>query len=75
MKTNNAFAFSLSFFLAAAAFGNAWDAVQLKGRTDKDNPVAYAVGESIVFTLTALVLVYVLLPLPVYACATGLALT
>jgi hypothetical protein len=53
MKTQNGFVFSLSVFLAATAFGNAWDAVQLKGRTDKDNPVAYAVGESIVFTLTA----------------------
>ncbi len=38
---------------ALAGFANAWDAVQLKGATDKENPVGYAVGEPIVFTLTA----------------------
>ena len=53
MKTRQAFVFSLAAMLAAMASGNVWDAVQLKGRTDKDNPVAYAVDEPIVFTLEA----------------------
>jgi len=38
---------------ASAALANGWDGVLLKGRTDKDNPVGYRSGESIVFTLTA----------------------
>ena len=37
----------------AFAFANVWDNVQIKGVTDKANPVGYAVNEPIVFTLTA----------------------
>lgn len=39
--------------LSAAAFAleTPFDKMQLKGRTDKENPVAYKVGEPIVFTL------------------------
>ena len=39
--------------LSAAAFAREtpFDKMQLKGRTDKENPVAYKVGEPIVFTL------------------------
>ena len=38
--------------LSAAAFGaTPYDTMNLKGRTDKENPVAYKVGEPIVFTL------------------------
>ena len=38
---------------AAVAFGNVWDPVQIKGTTDRENPVSYKAGEPIVFTLTA----------------------
>lgn len=38
---------------AAFVFANAWDNVQIKGVTDKANPVGYAVNEPIIFTLTA----------------------
>ena len=41
----------LAAFAASAVFANAWDGVLLKGRTDKDNPVGYASGEPIVFTI------------------------
>ncbi len=39
--------------LSAAAFAGEtpFDKMQLKGRTDKENPIAYKVGEPIVFTL------------------------
>ena len=43
----------LAAFAASAVFANAWDGVLLKGRTDKENPVGYASGEPIVFTLVA----------------------
>ena len=43
----------LAAFLAAPAFANVWDAVQIKGRTDHENPVSYGIGEPIVFTLEA----------------------
>ena len=38
---------------ASASFANAWDPVQIKGTTDKENPVGYAINEPIVFTLTS----------------------
>ena len=46
-------AVALASWTAAAGTetSNAWDAVQLKARTDHDNPVSYAIGESIVFSL------------------------
>lgn len=37
----------------AAAFGNVWDKVTIKGVTDKENPVAYRAGEPIVLSLVA----------------------
>ena len=43
----------LAAFLAAPASANVWDAVQIKGRTDHENPVSYGVGEPIVFALEA----------------------
>lgn len=38
---------------AAMVWGNAWDPVQLKGTTDKPNPVDYRIGEPIVLTISA----------------------
>jgi len=49
----NAIAFFAVVVSALSAFANAWDGVLLKGRTDKENPVGYKVGEKIVFTLVA----------------------
>ena len=46
-------AFGLAAACAAAAFGNVWDGVLVKGATDKANPVDYAAGEAIVFRLSA----------------------
>ena len=43
----------LAAALAAPAFANVWDAVQIKGRTDRENPVGYGIGEPIVFALEA----------------------
>ena len=45
--------FLLATFAASIVFANAWDNVLFKGRTDKENPVGYTSGESIVFTLVA----------------------
>jgi cephalosporin-C deacetylase-like acetyl esterase len=54
METLNKHLVSFLAALAAfAVFANAWDDVQFKGRTDKANPVGYASGEPIVFTLVA----------------------
>ena len=45
-------AVALAAWTAAAGQeeSSAWDAVQLKARTDHDNPVSYAIGEPIVFS-------------------------
>ena len=45
--------FGFAAACAAAAFGNVWDPVLVKGVTDKANPVGYGLGEPIVFTLSA----------------------
>ena len=37
--------------LGIPASANVWDAVQIKGRTDHENPVSYGIGEPIVFAL------------------------
>lgn len=46
------FAFIGVAALSAGAIAGPFDNVLIKGRTDKDNPVSYKVGEPIVFTLT-----------------------
>ncbi len=45
--------FLAALLMAAYAQANVWDAVQLKGHTDRENPVSYGVGDPIVFNLEA----------------------
>ena len=45
------FAALVALPLALCAASNSFDAMSLKGVTDKANPVGYEIGEPIVFTL------------------------
>ena len=53
MKTKTLPVLLSAALFAASAFGNGWDAVQIKGRTDRENPVSYGIGDPIVFSLEA----------------------